>query len=63
MVPPFNLLDRQALGSDTEREPVVYGRVCSSCGHYELSEDPLIVSSWRQCPSCTVRGARDHGRT
>lgn len=53
-------IDRRALDAvpseeQPERAPVVYGRVCEFCGHWELSEDPLLFTSWRECPSCTVR--------
>jgi hypothetical protein len=56
-------IDRRALAGsqrrDDGRAPVVYGRVCEACGHWELSEDPLLVVAWRECPSCTVRRSRD----
>jgi hypothetical protein len=54
----MHLLDRIALELDElglGEGPPLYGRVCDVCGHYELSEDPLLVVGWRKCPSCSVR--------
>jgi hypothetical protein len=53
----WDQLDRRAVAAAATAglAPPLYGRVCDVCGHYELSEDPLLVVGWRQCPSCTVR--------
>jgi rubrerythrin len=61
----WDQLDRRAVAAadSADRAPLLYGWLCEVCGHLELGEDPLLIVGWRECPSCSVRGSRNHGRT